>query len=317
MQVSAATFAQKLTYSKEGATLEQIFKEIRKQTGYNVVYSSTQLDDSKRLDVDFKNTGLTAVLDQLKENQGLVYSIDDKNISIKEKEPSFLDNLVARFSAIDIRGKIIGENDQVLVGATVRVKGTNRITKSDEKGEFYLANVEDDAVLEISYIGFKALEISVKGAVMPLEIKLNVATGELEEVKVLVNTGYQTLPKERATGAFTVIDNKTLNQQVGTNILNRLNGVTSGLSFNTGKRFNNSRDKTGISIRGLSTINGPLDPLIVLDDFIYEGDVSNINPNDIESVSILKDAAAGGFGNSSQVILKPAVHLFRFKVCSK
>lgn len=83
-----------------------------------------------------------------------------------------------------------------------------------------------------------------------------------------------------------------LNQQVGTDILKRLDGVTTGMLFNIGKSNSNPQNSTGISVRGLSTINGPLDPLIVIDGFIYEGNINNINPNTIESITVLKDAAA-------------------------
>lgn len=289
LQVSASTSAQKVTLNLKNASLVTVLQSVKEQTGYNFLYPSELRTKTKPISIQVKNMEIDQVLEACFANQPFVYSLEEKTIVVKEKEPSFLDNLVARFSAIDIRGKIIGENDQVLAGATVKVKGTNRVTKSNEKGEFYLAGVDEDAVLEISYIGFKALEIPIKGAVMPLEIKLNVLTGELEEVNVTVNTGYQTLPKERATGSFTVIDNKTLNQQVGTNILKRLEGVTNGLQF-INKQDRNRR--LGMAIRGFSSINGPLDPLVVLDGFIYEGNIENINPNDIENVTVLKDAAA-------------------------
>lgn len=95
-----------------------------------------------------------------------------------------------------------------------------------------------------------------------------------------------------SNGAVTVLDNKAINQQRGINILKRLENVTSGLASNPGYGNGNAANKTNLSVRGLATISGPLDPLIVLDNFIYEGDISNINPSDIESITVLKDAAA-------------------------
>ncbi|HUZ59435.1 MAG TPA: SusC/RagA family TonB-linked outer membrane protein, partial [Hanamia sp.] len=103
---------------------------------------------------------------------------------------------------------------------------------------------------------------------------------------------FQYIPKERSTGSFDFIDNKTLNQQVGTNILDRLNGVASGILFDYSKFTTPPQKNLNLSVRGLSTINGPQDPLIVLDNFPYDGDISNINPNMIESITVLKDAAA-------------------------
>ena len=123
---------------------------------------------------------------------------------------------------------------------------------------------------------------------------------------VTINTGYQTIKPNETNGSFAVVDNKTLNQQTGTNILQRLDGVTSGLYVNIGKT-KSSQSTTNISIRGLSTINGPLDPLIVLDNFPYEGDINNINPNDVESVTVLKDAAAtsiyGARGGNGVIVI--------------
>src|SRR5690606_14880483 len=109
----------------------------------------------------------------------------------------------------------------------------------------------------------------------------------LEEVQV--STGYQRIPKERATGSFVHIDKKLLNRKVGTNVLDRLDGITSGLIFNS-----SSTSDELISIRGRSTLLGreAAMPLIVVDNFPYEGNIENINPNNIESITVLKDAAA-------------------------
>src|SRR6185312_3251695 len=123
-------------------------------------------------------------------------------------------------------------------------------------------------------------------------IKVTTKVISNKEITVPANTGYQTVNPNEVNGSLVVIDNKTLNRQVDPNILKRLDGETPGLYFNIGKSSNNPQNTTNISIRGMSTINGPLDPLIVLDNFIYEGDINNINPNDIESITVLKDAAA-------------------------
>jgi TonB-linked SusC/RagA family outer membrane protein len=287
MQVSAAGFAQKISMSKSNASLKAVLREIKSQSGYNFVYRDKVLADAKPVNINVNQVEVEEVLKQIFEDQDLSYSIDSKTVIVKTKTPSFLDNIIARFSAIDVRGKIIGENDQVLAGATVKVKGTNRVTKSNEKGEFYLAGVEEDAVLEISYVGFKALEIPVKGAAMPLEIKLHVATGELEEVNVTYSTGYQILSKERATGSVTVIDNKKFNEQVGTDVLSRLPVIANSLTY-----LPSDIQKNQLVLRGVQTFGGPIGPLVVVDDFPYDGDINNINPNDVESISLLKDAAA-------------------------
>lgn len=287
MQVSAATFGQNLTLKKDNISISKIFFEIRKQTGYDVLVESDRLNTAKKINVAFDNVPVTKVLDQLLKGTELQYSFDNKIISITHNEKSFFDNIVERFRSIDVRGKIVDENGKPMPQANITVKGKNQVYKSDDKGEFLIPNLAEDAVLVISYVGYKHLEVAIKNAVMPLEIKLNVETGELEQVQVTVNTGYQEIPKERSTGSFSFIDNKTLNEQVGTNILNRLNGVASGVLFNK-----NIPSLAGLNVRGFSTINASKEVLIILDNFIFEGDIKNINPNDIENISILKDAAA-------------------------
>ncbi|MDB5277300.1 MAG: SusC/RagA family TonB-linked outer membrane protein [Ferruginibacter sp.] len=190
-----------------------------------------------------------------------------------------------------VKGTIINEKKEPVL-ATVTVKGTKKATATNAGGEFLLQQVAANAVLLISGTGIRTFEIRVNGrsGLGLLNAVTKVFTAEA--VVVEASTGYQSVKPNEVNGAVVLIDNKTLNQQVGTNILKRLDGVTSGLLFNIGKSNSNSQNNTGISIRGLSTINGPLDPLIVLDGFIYEGNISNINPNDIENVTILKDAAA-------------------------
>src|SRR5690606_5692783 len=111
---------------------------------------------------------------------------------------------------------------------------------------------------------------------------------QLEEVEV-VSTGYQQLPKERATGSFVQIDNEMMNRRVSTNIVERLDGMAPGILTNLKQK---QRGQGDIEIRGRSTLYSNSEPLIVLDNFPYEGDLESINPNDIENMTILKDAAA-------------------------
>src|SRR5215217_239979 len=285
MQVSAAGFAQKLTYSKQGATLGQIFTEIRKQTGYFVVYADDKIDAESKLDVNFKNTDLKDVLSTIGKSKGLNYTIDDKNISFKPKEaPSFLERVIDRIMAIDVRGTVVDEKGQPLAGATVKVKGVNNAVTTNNQGEFYIKGVDEDAVLQISYIGYKTQEIKTSSNVG--EVKMELGNSDLDEVSV-VSTGYQTLPKERTTGSFGKIDIELINRNVGPDLISRLNGLAPSLLIDQRRTGENK-----LSIRGRSTIFANDQPLIVVDDFPYDGDLNTINPNDIENITILRDAAA-------------------------
>lgn len=175
-----------------------------------------------------------------------------------------------------------------LSGATVRLKNHNTLITSDNNGVISIpkGSLPDTAVFYFTGFLPKELPLSA-GTVSPLYVLLSPSVQQLDEVTV--NTGYQQIPKERLTGSFAQINNELLNRRVSTSILDRLDGVTSGLLFN---RTNISDEP--LSIRGRSTLLGSAaaTPLIIVDNFPYEGDINNINPNDVENISVLKDAAA-------------------------
>ncbi|PZR31433.1 MAG: SusC/RagA family TonB-linked outer membrane protein, partial [Azospira oryzae] len=205
-------------------------------------------------------------------------------------------------SARLIEGKINSALDGLsLAGVNVIVKGTTRGTTTDSEGKFTLEVSEKDIIV-CSFIGYAAMEIPI-GNQTRLDIKLVEDIATLNEV-VIISTGYQSLPKERATGAFVQVDNSLVNRRVSTDIMSRLEDVTSGLIFNR-----NVPGKTNdISIRGQSTLFANTKPLIVIDNFPYDGDLNTINPNDVESITVLKDAAAASIwgaraGNGVIVII--------------
>lgn len=187
-----------------------------------------------------------------------------------------------------LNGKIIAASDSsALAGVSIRVQGTTIGTSTDTDGRFTMAIPAKELVLEIFYIGYLKQSLPVS---LPLSqnllIVLQEDAAQLEEV--VVSTGYQEIPKERATGSFVQVDNKLLNRSVSTDILTRLQDVVPGLVFNRDSRSNTEP----ISIRGRSTILSASSPLIVIDNFPWEGDIATLNPNDVESITVLKDAAA-------------------------
>lgn len=186
-----------------------------------------------------------------------------------------------------ISGIILSAKDgNPLVGATVKVKNSAEGTVTDAEGKFNIQLTALPDTLVVSRIGFHEEQIVIEAAAEnPIIIKLEPSNTQLQEVTV--STGYQQIPKERATGSFDFIDNKLLNRSVSTDILSRLQGISSGLLFDS-----HIGNNLGIGIRGLSTILANSQPLIILNNFEYDGDISNINPNDVESITILKDAAA-------------------------
>lgn len=187
-----------------------------------------------------------------------------------------------------VKGIVYSVQDNLpLPGANIRVKGSNLGAVTDKNGLFELLLDTRDTLLEVSFIGFEKIEYPVKLPITSdLKIFLSPLQVALEEVEV-VSTGYEKLPKERATGSFAFLNQELVDRRVSTNTLDRLQDITPGLIFN---RSASSNDP--ISIRGRGTIFANTMPLIVVDNFPYDGTIENINPNDVESITVLKDAAA-------------------------
>ena len=193
----------------------------------------------------------------------------------------------SRIYAQKLTGRITNEENKPLPGATATLKLNRQTQLSNAEGLFSLSLVRLPDTLRVSYTGYETRIIPLNEStdlLTPLAIKLIPLTIMLNEVQI--NTGYQQIPQERATGSFSSVSNSRFNEQTGTDVLSRLEAVANGLNID--RKSNGG----GIMIRGLSTIEGPKSPLIILDNFPYEGDLNNINPNDVESITLLKDAAA-------------------------
>ncbi|MFT3678078.1 MAG: SusC/RagA family TonB-linked outer membrane protein [Chitinophagaceae bacterium] len=190
-------------------------------------------------------------------------------------------------------GKIINEEQKPVAGATIELLRTQTQVHTDIHGNFSLQQMRSGDSILVTAVGYVPVRLPVQmttGWVIRLLIEIK----ELEEVQI--NTGYQRLPRERSTGSFAFVDSALYNQQVGTDALSRLVYITNGLTDNNAairNRGSSGTNSTGLTIRGVSTFMSLIaDPLIVVDNFPYAGDLKNINPNDIESITVLKDAPA-------------------------
>jgi TonB-linked SusC/RagA family outer membrane protein len=187
-----------------------------------------------------------------------------------------------------IYGRLKSTNNQPVAYAVIHTK-LNPLADfaTDSAGFFHVALTGASDSVFFTHSGFEPLEIFISSKVVNfLNLTMQPLFTEVKEV--VINSGYQEIPKERATGSYFKLDNKLLDQRVSTDIISRLDGLTSGLLIDR----HDVRQQT-IQIRGLSTLNyGAASPLIVLDNFPYAGDINNINPNDVESITVLKDAAA-------------------------
>ncbi|MCT1523668.1 SusC/RagA family TonB-linked outer membrane protein [Sphingobacterium hotanense] len=195
--------------------------------------------------------------------------------------------LLSLNSKAQISGHVLNENRSPVEGATVRLRNSGQATQTDKTGYFSLIESKAPDSLIVKHVGFAPKTIALQPGTIDLIIELTGSERTLETVEI-VNTGFYQIPKERATGSFTVVDNNLLNRSVGSNVLQRLEGVASGVQFvNPG-----GTEAKDIRVRGIATIQSDASPLIVVDNFPYDGDINSINPNDIENITVLKDASA-------------------------
>ena len=282
-QASAKTYSQEITLSLNNVPLEKVFKEIQEQADYHFIYTREQVALAKKVSLSVKNEKLETVLRICFKDQPLTYTIEGDVVAVFMKEKQ---NELSSF--LPIKGRIINENGEGVI-ATISIKGSNVSVSSDANGYFEIKNADQDATLLIAGVNIEDYEIKIKGRedLGIISVRLKIVEGENVEV---MSTGYQQLPKERATGSFSQPDKKMFNSRVSTDVLSKLEGITNGILFNT-PGITGSRDAQ-ISIRGRSTIFANSQPLVIVNNFPYEGDVRNINPNDVETITILKDAAA-------------------------
>lgn len=289
--------AQTVSLNFKKTPLEKVLQEIKKQTKYDFAYNEDILIGTTPITITVQNHPLEDALKKIFQNQPLSYKITDgiiiiKKIQIRKTMPP---PEVDPQKQEQISGKVTDQKGVPIRDVTVKVQGANQSTQTDENGYYVLTNIPLGSSILFQHIGWEPLTIQAKEPYN--QTILSAKDFHLDSILVKVNTGYQTLPKERATGSFVVIDSTLLNRKVSTNILDRLDGVTSGLLF-TGEAFstiqtaNNSGRNLGINIRGENTINAATNPLVVVDNFPFEGNLSAINPNDVESITVLKDAAA-------------------------
>ncbi|WP_205195557.1 TonB-dependent receptor [Chitinophaga sp. Cy-1792] len=278
-QLHAETLAQKVTVYGKNLSLAEIFQQVKKQTNYQFFYQDELLSDAKVIrEINMKNAPLKDFMDVCFKDQPLTYDISEKTITVKA--------LPAGQQRADIHGRVTDSTGLALPGVSIHIKGTSKGVITNVDGT-YSINANPGDVLVFSFIGYDQKEVTVQQG-NTVNVTLSASTGTLKEV--VVNVGYGSTKKVHLTGAVASVGSEKLANRPLVNLADGLQGQVPGLNVSMG----NGQPGTSatFNIRGLPTIGGAGQgsPLVLVDG--VERDPNLINPSDVESVTVLKDAAS-------------------------
>ncbi|MBN8664772.1 MAG: SusC/RagA family TonB-linked outer membrane protein [Chitinophagales bacterium] len=310
LQGTAAGFAQ-ISVAEKNASIQKVLRSISRQSGYDVLYDVETLNKAGRVSIDIKNVTLIEALDRCLNNKPLTYSFIEKTIVIKPKVQSVLAfDQVATVPVdlgpkIKIIGSVVNESNEPVIGASVVVKGTNKGVSTDDKGVFELADIELPAILVVSSVNIETREyiVNAKSLFQRVEVKSKVSP--LDDIQII---GYGQTTRRNKTGAVSTVKSDVIDRQSITNPLQAIQGRVAGVSITqTSGAIGSGME---IRIRGVNTIEAGDQPLYIVDGAVMPDQnrglgtavgsymllgsttMNNINPADIESIEILKDADA-------------------------
>ncbi len=301
---------EKITLRVTNEKLVKVLEEIKKQSGYYFIYNEKFVKDVGGISVDVKEVSLDSAMKEVLKGTGLRHRIQDR-IILLEKAPQ--EGVSQKFKVI--KGQVKDEDGNSLPGVTVMIKGTAIGVSTDGNGNFTLNMPEEYHVLLFSFIGMETREVKLTGTETSVNVVLKMSVGQLDEV--IVSTGYSQTTQKRTTGSVAVVGKEVFENKVPTSIEQLLQGQVAGVSIVA--KSGRPGESAKIRIRGTNTLSGDAEPLWVVDgvplqrnissiqkgqikagDFndIFANGIAGINPNDIESITILKDASAAAIYGS-------------------
>jgi len=290
MQANASVYSQEahLNIKMENATISEVFDAIEKQSEFFFFYNRGQINDQQRVSIDLQNSKIDEVLTTIFGKNTVTYEIIDKNIIIKPVSLSVLP--AEQQNSKKVTGKVTDKSGVPIPGASVVVKGTTTGVTTNNDGNYSLSNIPENATLQYSFVGMKTQEIEVG-----IKTLVNVVLAEeIIGIEEVVAIGYGSIKKNDLTGAISTVTGKTISNRKVIQLSQAIQGSTAGVMVT---RDNNAPGATSkISIRGITTI-GDSNPLVIVDGVPVDN-INNINPNDIQDISVLKDGASASIYGS-------------------
>ena len=281
----------KITLNMENASIKEVLNAIEEQSEFFFLYSSKMIDVTKEVDVYANNKLITDILDEILPSADIKFTIKNRQILLVDSKSEIISD---NQQQIIVSGSVTdSQTGQLMPGVNIQVKGTTIGNITDAVGKFSLSPPSPNAIFVFTFIGYKGKEIPVDGRSI-INVTLDPDLLGLEEVVVI---GFGTQKKVNLTGAVANINAKTLEARPVTTVAQSLQGLVTGLNI-TQKAGGNLSNEADLNIRGITTIGtgSTGNPLILIDGM--EGDLNALNPQDIESISVLKDAASSSIYGS-------------------
>ena len=293
---SITVHAQSVSFGSNKVTLKHAFEKIEKASKYRIVYNSSLIDTSRILPISKAEGDALELLKLVLQSADCEYDINGNYVTVRPNSTK-IRSKSSNINKKKVTGNITDDSGEAIIGATVMVKGTSNATVTDFDGNFVLSDVPENAEISISYIGFQPIILKASDQRLA-KVVLHEDSKALSEVVVV---GYGTQKRANLTGAVATISSEDIGNRPVTTSAGALQGAdpSVNLTFNSGSLDSDY----SVDIRGVASINGGT-PLVLADGM--EVSLNQINPNDIESISILKDASASsiyGAKASSGVIL--------------
>ncbi|MEQ6122230.1 TonB-dependent receptor [Reichenbachiella sp. MALMAid0571] len=271
-----------------GLTIKETFDLIENSSELKLSYARKILDPEIRINLGrSKNISVYDILMEISKQSNLKFRQVNKVVGVSVLQKKDLEGNIKRVEiaeTVQISGKITDENGEGLPGASIIEKGTANGTTTDLEGNYKL-NISEGASLVLSFVGYKTQEIVVGNQVV-LDFQMELDAEQLNEVVVI---GYGTTKKSDLTGSVAQANLESFKEAPNTNILQSLQGTIPGLNIG---QVTLAGQEPSISVRGRTSINGNLNPLVVVDGAIYRGNLNDLNPSDIQSIDVLKDASS-------------------------